>query len=150
MNDANTNHVEKSFSFHPKIMNIPIQRFPVLLSISLTSVLLVGGCGSKSEGSMSSANPAEAAAELDRTFKNADAATKKNADAVSEAMKRGEFEKAVVSLQNVRRSGSLTLDQGVAVHRSVISVESELISAMESGDENARKAYQLLKQMNRN
>jgi len=126
------------------------RRTSILLSISLTSVLLVCGCGSKPEGSMNSANPAEAAAELDRTFKNADAATKKNADAVSEAMKRGEYEKAVVSLQNVRRSGSLTLDQGVAVHRSVISVESELISAMESGDENARKAYQLLKQMNRN
>lgn len=125
-------------------------RSSVLFSLLLTASILACGCGSKPEGSLSSANPAEAAAEMDRTFKNADAATKKNADAVSEAMKRGEFEKAVVSLQNVRRSGSLTLDQGVAVHRSVISVESELISAMESGDENARKAYQLLKQMNRN
>jgi len=99
---------------------------------------------------MNSANPAEAASELDRTFENADPATKNNVAAASQAMKRGEYEKAVVSLQNVRGSGNLTLDQGMAVHRSVFSIESKLISAIESGDENARKAFQLLRQLNRN
>ncbi len=99
---------------------------------------------------MNSANPGEAAAKMDDSFANADASTKKNVTAASEAMKRGEYEKAIVSLQNVRGSQNLTMQQGMAVQRSVVSMESELISAMEAGDENARRAYQLLKQMNRN
>ena len=113
-------------------------------------LVLSHGCGSDPEGSMNSANPAEAATQMDDTFANADAGTKKNVTAASEAMKRGQYEKAVASLQNVRSSENLTMQQGMAVQRSVVSMESELISAMEAGDKNAAKAYQLLKQMNRN
>ncbi|MCF7762045.1 MAG: hypothetical protein K9N62_00070 [Verrucomicrobia bacterium] len=119
-------------------------------SLAVASLCFGSGCGSDPDDALGSVKPAAAAAELDQTFADADARTRKNVDAASEAMKRGEYEKAVVSLQTVRGTENLTLQQGMAVQRSVISMEAELISAMESGDQNARKAYQLLKQVNRN
>ena len=67
-------------------------------------------------------------------------------------MRAGDYEKAVVALQ-VIRSGSgtnVTFEQGLAVHYSVVAMERKLINAVEAGDENAKRAYKVLKELKRN
>jgi hypothetical protein len=50
----------------------------------------------------------------------------------------------------MKEAGSLTVDQGIAVHNSMISLEARLISAVEAGDANAKRAYDQLKKSRRN
>jgi hypothetical protein len=64
-------------------------------------------------------------------------------------MRQGQYDKAVMSLQVVRSRGNLTLEQGVAVHGSIVAMEAQLIQAMGSGDPNAKRAYELLRAMKR-
>jgi hypothetical protein len=67
----------------------------------------------------------------------------------SQALRQGQFDQAVVNLQVVRNSEALTLDQGLAVHSSVVAMEQALLSRVEAGDPNARRAYELLKALKR-
>ena len=92
-------------------------------------------------------SPKEAASQIERAFAGADPAVKQAADAAADAMRQGEYEKAVVSLQVVRAAPSVTMDQGLAVHSSTVALEVRLASAVQAGDENAKRAYQLLKAM---
>jgi hypothetical protein len=55
-----------------------------------------------------------------------------------------------VSLQVIRSGDNITLDQGIAIHHSMVALEARLVNAMAAGDENARRAYQLLRDMKRN
>ena len=122
-----------------------------LFKLGVALILVVGGC-SKSDGDSGkiiATNPKEAASQLERAFANSNPDAKKNADVASEALRKGDYERAVVSLQAIRSGGNITLEQGVAIHSSVVALESKLITAMESGDENAKKAYELLKQFKR-
>ena len=119
--------------------------------LSVVLILVLGGC-SKSDGDsgkITTTTPKEAASQLERAFANSNPDAKKNADIVSEALRKGDYEKAVVSLQAIRSGSNITLEQGVAIHGSVVALESKLVTAMESGDENAKKAYELLKQFKR-
>ena len=67
----------------------------------------------------------------------------------AEALRVGDFEKAVVSLQHTKTAESLTLQQGMAVHSSVVLLEQQLIQAASAGDQKAQQAYNLLKAMKR-
>jgi hypothetical protein len=121
------------------------------LTLSAVLILVLGGC-SKSDGDsgkITTTTPKEAASQLERAFANSNPDAKKNADIVSEALRKGDYEKAVVSLQAIRSGSNITLEQGVAIHGSVVALEGKLVTAMESGDENAKKAYELLKQFKR-
>ena len=120
-----------------------------LLGVAL--ILVLGGCGKSDDdsGKITATNPKEAASQLERAFANSNPDTKQNADVVSDALRKGDYERAVVSLQAVRSGSNLTLEQGLAIHSSIVTLESKLITAMESGDENAKKAYELLKQFKR-
>ena len=114
-------------------------------------LILVLGC-SKSDGDsgkMIATKPKKAASQLERAFANSNPDAKINAVIASEALRKGDYERAVVSLQAIRSGSNITLEQGVAIHSSVVALESKLITAMESGDENAKKAYELLKQFKR-
>ncbi len=65
-------------------------------------------------------------------------------------MRKGEYEKAIVSLHTARQATNITLEQGLAIHSSMVTLERDLINAIERGDENAKKAYELLRRTKRN
>ncbi len=113
--------------------------------------LVILGCGvagcHRDDTAGVAQSPKEAAGQLTRAFAGAPAETRQAAEQAADALRRGDFEKAVVSLTVVRASPQITLDQGLAVHASTVLMESRLVSAVESGDENARRAYALLKAM---
>ena len=95
-------------------------------------------------------NPKEAATQLEAAFRESQAEIRDSAQAASEAIRRNEYEHAVVSLQTVKAQPNVTVEQGMAIHSSMVTLESELIRAIEAGDPNARRAYELLRAMNRN
>lgn len=128
---------------------------PKFLLAALCCTLLVSGCGredpapQKGSRSAASAKPKEAAAQLETVFASAPVEAKDNANIASEALRVADYEKAVVSLQVIKEQGNLTLDQGMAIHNSMVSLESKLITAIAQGDENAKRAYDLLKKSKR-
>ena len=65
----------------------------------------------------------------------------------AEALRRGEYEKAVVSLTTVRAATNATLEQGMAVHQSTVQLEARLAAEIAAGNEAATRAYGLLKAM---
>lgn len=96
------------------------------------------------------AKPKEAAAQLEQAFTTADQEMKKVADAASTALRTSDYEAAVESLSLMKHQGNLTLDQGLAIHNSLVSLESRLIAGAAAGDANAIRAYEQLKRSRRN
>ena len=91
-----------------------------------------------------------AADHLSEAFAGSDSALQKHAKAASEAMRK-KTRDALISLQEIKLSGKVKdVNEGIAVRDSLINLEQELIYAMEDGDPNAAKAYQLLKRVNQN
>jgi len=112
---------------------------------------LLAGCGRRDSGQIEASTPKEAASALEEAFQSAPAPVQDDVRMVSEAMRRGEYDKAVMSLQAVKQqSENVTVNQGMAVHGAVVSMESQLIQAIQSGDANAARAYELLKALKRN
>lgn len=107
------------------------------------------GCGGGSDD-LAPTDPKQAAFRLEEVFASSPPEARQAADAASEAMTQGEYERAVVSLQVLRNGPEVTMEQGLAIHHSAVSMEAKLISAMEAGDQNARRAYELLKKFKRN
>jgi hypothetical protein len=114
-----------------------------LIILCVSSSILMSGCGNSED--VAPRNTKEAASQLQQAFEAAPAAVKQSADAAADAMQKGEYEKAVVSLEVARSSPNVTVQQGLAIHRSAVTMEAQLISRMEAGDPNARRAYELLK-----
>jgi hypothetical protein len=121
------------------------------IAVACLICLCVAGCGGRGNDAAATmpATPAQAASQLDRAFSGSDAGVRAQATAATEALRSGDYEKAVVSLQLVRETQNISLDQGLAVHGSIVALESQLINAMAAGDEKARQAYSLLKAMKR-
>ncbi|MEW6161020.1 MAG: hypothetical protein AB1813_26625, partial [Verrucomicrobiota bacterium] len=122
----------------------------LVLFAGFAGLACLTGSGCKDSSEAPPANPEQAATQLQQVFESAPAEMKKNADIASAAMKTGDYEKAVVSLQVIRSGDNITLDQGIAIHHSMVALEARLVNAMAAGDENARRAYQLLRDMKRN
>lgn len=124
---------------------------------SVAGLLTLSGCGG-SDPAAETSTPAEAAAQLDAAFQppaQQDESTTEpvylSVQTASEALREGNYEKAVVALQTTRQSATpLTFDQGMAVQNSLISLEQHLINAAANGDANAQRAYDLLKKSKRN
>ncbi|HOK78119.1 MAG TPA: hypothetical protein PLW35_10415 [Verrucomicrobiota bacterium] len=95
-------------------------------------------------------NPKVAASQLEQAFASAPSDVAEQAKAAAQAMQAGEYERAITSLEAVRGQENLTLEQGMAVHSSVVSMEAKLIQAIQAGDPNAKRAYELLKALKRN
>ena len=114
-------------------------------------MLLLNGCGKSRDAASEAAprDPKEAASQLQQVFENAAPLSKQNAGIASEALRKGDYVKAVVTLQVIRSGTNITFEQGLAIHNSVVAMEGKLINAMEAGDENAKRAYQLLREMKR-
>ena len=109
------------------------------------------GCSKSREEIIPTAKtPEQAASGLDKTFAGAPPAVKENVTAVSEALRKRDYEKAVVTLHSVQQAPGITLQQGMAIHDSSVLLERELINAIERGDPRAKAAYELLKRSRRN
>jgi hypothetical protein len=94
-------------------------------------------------------NPKEAAAQVEQVFSDALPPVREAATEASEAMRRGDYEQAVVSLQKAKNQEAITLQQGMAIHNSMVAMEASLIRAMESGDPQAKQAYEILRRLKR-
>ncbi|MBI4663655.1 MAG: hypothetical protein HY735_33050 [Verrucomicrobia bacterium] len=121
------------------------------LVATLLVLLSAGGCSKSGEEVVPAAKtPDQAASGLDQTFATAPPVVRENVTAASEALRRRDYEKAVVSLHSVQQAPQITLQQGMAIHNSSVLLEAELIKAIERGDPRAKAAYELLKRSRRN
>ena len=120
------------------------------LAAALVSVL-ISGCGKSPEEEAGLAQtPEQAASQMESAFSGADPRLQQLATATSEALRKNEYENAVVSLQTMRTTEEVTPDQRIAIYGSALTLESQLISAMQAGDKNAERAYQMLRELKRN
>jgi hypothetical protein len=119
-----------------------MKRLKFFCALSVVGLTLMG-CGK-------STNAKQAAVEIEKAFANADAATKQNAVVVSQSMREGQFDQAVVSLTAIQAQRGTTPEQLQAIQNSSIALQDELIRRMEAGDEKAKAAYKLLQEMRRN
>jgi len=120
-------------------------------STLLATALLVGGC-SKSEPDPVLAvprNPEEAATQVETVFQDAPPQVHEAVTQASEAMRRGDYERAVVSLQVAKNQEAVTLQQGLAIHNSMVAMEKALIRGIEAGDPQAKQAYEILRRLKR-
>lgn len=131
---------------------LPLRSRARTLAVALLAFAVIGsGCGRRNpDGFIPTQAPEKAATGLEQAFDGASGEVQENVRLVAEAMRRREYEKAVTSLEAVRNQSDLTLDQGMAIHGSMVSMESQLIQAIEAGDPNAQRAYNLLKALKRN
>lgn len=91
--------------------------------------------------------PAEAAGQIEAAFAAAPEAFRQAAADASAALRSGDLPKAVESLGALRASENVTLNQGLAVHSSLVLLESRLIAESEGGDARAQEAYALLRRL---
>jgi hypothetical protein len=117
------------------------------LGFLCAALAVLSGCGKGEDAAPE--NPTEAAAQLQNVFESAPQEVKQAASTASEAMRQGNYEDAIVSLRTIRGRENITLEQGLALHHSAVAMEAQLIRAMESGDEKAKRAYQILKAFKR-
>jgi hypothetical protein len=125
----------------------------LLTGLFLACVLGLNGCGGKpkDQGGVSAkpAKPKQAAVQLQQAFAGALPDVKNQASIAAEALLASDYENAVISLQIIQEHSGLTLEQGMAVHNSMVSLEASLIGAMNTGDLKATRAYGLLKRAKR-
>ena len=118
---------------------------------ALLLTLAMTGCGQSPDAEAGIAKtPEQAASQMEQAFASSDAKTRELAAAMSEALRKSEYENAVISLQTMRANQEITPDQRMAIYSSAVTLEARLINAMTSGDKNAERAYQLLKELKRN
>jgi LPS sulfotransferase NodH len=120
------------------------------LSLALALAVVATGCGGSKDDLPAPTTPKEAAKQIDSAFATAEPELQQNMHTASAALREGQYEKAVVALQVTRSTTNLTLEQGLAVHNSLVTLEANLINAAASGDANAQRAYDLLKKSKRN
>jgi hypothetical protein len=132
-------------------LRIPHRRSVGTSAILLVFALLSAGCGQTEPDPLTviPRNPEEAATQVEQVFRDAPPPVQEAATQASEAMRRGDYEQAVVSLQVAKNQEAITLQQGMAIHNSMVAMEASLIRAMESGDPQAKQAYEILRRMKR-
>lgn len=129
-------------------MNTHSERITAAAVLSAGLLFILTACNKSEKGVVST--PKEAAVHIEQVFKEAPPTLKKEADTASEALRTGDYEKAIVSLDTMRTGNDITPEQLMAIHSSMVTLETKLINAMEAGDEKARKGFELLKQLHRN
>src|SRR5262245_7723975 len=118
---------------------------PQTLAIVAAALVLLQGCARSDQATSTAVprNPQEAASQLQSVFAKAPPEVRQTADTASSAMRKGDYERAVVALQAIRSGTNVSFEQGLAVHNSVVAMERQLINAAEAGDENAKRAYKI-------
>jgi hypothetical protein len=115
-------------------------------------LLVLAGCsgGGEEEGMLARPETSqEAAVQVNEVFQGAPPEIQEAAQVAAEGLQTGDYEKAVLSLQAIQASGNLTVNQGMAVHNSMVTLEAELIAAKQSGDPAAIAAYERWKNLKR-
>jgi hypothetical protein len=125
---------------------------PAFLILALAALAACGKPKAKEPVQVSAIpqKPEKAAAQLQQVFVAAEPEIKTVANVASEALKTADYEAAIHSLQTIKERGGLTVDQGIAVQNSMISLEAKLIAGMQAGDANAKRAYEQLKRSRKN
>lgn len=119
-------------------------------ALAILASLALIGCGSDDGAIRHSSDPQEAADHLSDAFAGADAEARKTAGIASDAIKKGQYQKALYAIETIKKRPDVNFDQGVAVRDSLVNLEEELIYRMRDGDPKAKQAYQLLKRINQN
>jgi hypothetical protein len=123
----------------------------IMAGLSVAGLALMGCSKSTDEAEIPMPeNPEEAATQVEQVFQGAPPELQKAVQVASEGLREADFEKAALSLQAIRHSESLTFEQGMAVHNSMVALEAEIIAAMQAGDPQAKQAYERLKRIKRN
>jgi len=121
------------------------------LVVAVVAGLVLSACGRHRSGDqLVVTDPKAAATGLEASFEQAPTAVRENVRLASEAMRQAQYEQAILSLTAVREQPNVTVEQGLAIHGAVVSLESQLVAAMQAGDPNAKRAYALLRAMKRN
>jgi hypothetical protein len=117
-----------------------------LPALAFLGLLLLAGCGGKTDDALSvAASPREAATQLESAFRSAEPSFRTAADAAAAAMRRGEYVEAVESLQVIKATQGATVQQGLAVHGTLVQLEGQLAQGVAAGDPRAQAAYARLK-----
>jgi hypothetical protein len=129
----------------------PPRRWLRRLLPSILGLGLVAGCSRSPEQADAPPprNPKEAATAIEQVFEQAPGENRQAAASAAEALRGGDYEKAVVHLEAMKLRENITVEQGLAIHQSIVAMEAKLVQAMEAGDPNARRAYETLKRMKR-
>ncbi len=114
--------------------------------LPMLTVIAIAGCGARDDTAPVTTT-AQAIHQLDRAFTGAPENFRKAATDASNALNTGDLGKAVESLGALRSSEGVSVDQGLAVHNTMVMLESTLLEKAESGDAEARRAYALLKRL---
>ena len=126
---------------------------PATLALLAALALGANACGKKDSADdlKIPETPAASAAQVEQVFESAPAEIKGIAASASEAVRVGDYEKAVVALRGLSEqpASSLSMQQGLALHGYQRNLEAQLINAAAAGDEKAKAAYELLKKMKR-
>lgn len=111
-------------------------------------VFAVGCGGDEQATSPLTASPEDAkatASQLERVFEEAPPEIRQNATIAQSAIATSDYEKAVASVLVMERTRGLTREQGLAVMNSRLMLESQLVEAMERGDPQAKRAFEMLR-----
>lgn len=133
-------------------MNPRHPRRPAALATAALLTLAAVGCSRSSPedaAAVAPKNPQQAATQVSDAFEQAPQEVKETATIAAQAMRQADYEKAVISLGAIKERQDLNLQQGMAVHNSMVALEAKLIREMEAGDPNAKRAYELLKAQKR-
>ena len=135
-----------------RILKLSSNRYLKPVGWMLGLALALSACSKKDESGAAAQplKPKEAATQLQQAFVSSAPEVQTTVNTASEALRKAEYETAVQSLYAVRSRPNLTFEQGIAIHNSMVSLEANLIRGVESGDPNAKRAYDLLKKMRRN
>lgn len=127
-----------------------------LIALSLT-VLLTACSKDSQSGSPASElitappkNTSEAAGQLETVFAEAPPLVKANAEDAGQALKTKDYEQAVIIVHALQNQENLTHEQGLAARNTMVTLQKDLIRAMEAGDTNAQKAFERLRELHRN
>src|SRR4051794_8685469 len=101
----------------------------ILLSMALLLSLAACKKSSDNAGLSMPKNPQQAASQLQQVFANANSEVKADASAASDALQTANYQKAVETLHTMQKRQNLSLEQGMAVHNSMVALETRLISA---------------------
>ncbi|MBN8246327.1 MAG: hypothetical protein J0L84_02650 [Verrucomicrobia bacterium] len=123
-------------------------RCPQVVACLIAASLCLTACR-RSEGDepRMASTPAEAAGQIEAAFADAPDTYRQAAADASSALRSGDLTKAVESLGALRASESVTLNQGMAVHSSLVLLEARLVAEADGGDARAQEAYALLRRL---
>jgi hypothetical protein len=130
--------------------------YSCLTAIALTTLLTACSKDNQSTGSANELltappqNASQAAEQLETVFAEAPPQVKANAQDAGQALKTKNYEQAVIVVHALQNQNNLTYEQGLASRNALVSLEQDLIRAIEAGDTNAQKAFDRLRDLHRN